>query len=72
MMVWGEWSAADKSRGGGVDVMGGEEGDDDEVLVWCTRSSDGDGGEERRLSPESDRKRGAALEFYGEEREWLG
>ncbi|GJV90271.1 integrase, catalytic region, zinc finger, CCHC-type containing protein [Tanacetum coccineum] len=52
-------------------ILGGEEGDDDEVLVWCTRSSDGDGGEERRLSPESDRKRGAAPEFYREEREWL-
>ncbi|GJY79129.1 hypothetical protein Tco_0484930 [Tanacetum coccineum] len=30
-------------EGGGGD-RGGEEGDNDEVLVWCTRSSDGDGG----------------------------
>ncbi|GJW99551.1 hypothetical protein Tco_0183465 [Tanacetum coccineum] len=34
----GVWRVA-----GGGD-RGGEEGDNDEVLVWCTRSSDGDGG----------------------------
>ncbi|GKB06594.1 hypothetical protein Tco_0834827 [Tanacetum coccineum] len=44
-------------EGGGGDQ--GSDGGDDEVLVWCTRSSDGDGGDERRLSLESDRKKGS-------------
>ncbi|GJR94115.1 hypothetical protein Tco_0266289, partial [Tanacetum coccineum] len=54
---------------GGDGDRGSEEGDDDEVLVWCTRSSDGDGEEERRLSPESDRKKGSGAKILWRERE---